>query len=175
MSGNCLLESLTIDNIETNLDFDQDVLEYFIEVENEVTNLDITAIPEMKEITPIIEGNTDLKVGLNDIYVIVIAPNGEQAVYIIHAYRKQSGNVFLSSLSVKNGDIVYSMDPSYNKLLDTYTVTVPNDVVDVTIDAIPEVNTSKVTGAGEKSLRTGTNTFKIEVTAEDRLKSILQC
>ena len=102
MSGNCLLESLTIDNVETDLKFDQDILEYFIEVENEFTYLDITAIPELKEIRPIIEGNTDLKVGLNDVYIIVTAPNGEQAVYIIHAYRKQSGNVFLGSLSVKN-------------------------------------------------------------------------
>ncbi|MDE5830897.1 MAG: cadherin-like beta sandwich domain-containing protein, partial [Clostridia bacterium] len=173
MSGNCLLESLTIDNVETDLEFDQEILEYFVIVENEVTHLDITAIPEMKEITPIIEGNTDLKVGLNDIYIIVTAPNGEQAVYIIHAYRKQSGNVFLSSLSVKNGETVYDMDPIYNKLLDTYTVTVPNDVEKVTIEAIPEAMTSKVKGDGEKTLRTGTNTFKLEVTAEERLKSIL--
>lgn len=175
MSGNCLLESLTIDNVETDLEFDQDVLEYFVEVENEVTHLDITAIPEMKEITPIIEGNTDLKVGLNDIYVIVVAPNGEQAVYIIHAYRKQSGNVFISSLSVKNGETVYPMDPTYNKLLDTYTVTVPNEVEKVTIEAIPEVSTTTIIGAGEKTLRTGTNTYKLDVTAQDRLKSILLC
>lgn len=167
MSGNCLLESLTIDNVETDLEFDQDILEYFIVVENEVTHLDITAIPEMKEITPIIEGNTDLKVGLNDVYIIVTAPNGEQAVYIIHAYRKQSGNVFLSSLTVKNGDTVYDMDPVYNKLLDTYTVTVPNDAEKVIIEGIPEAITSTVTGNGEKTLLTGTNTFKLKVTAED--------
>ena len=129
----------------------------------------------MKEITPIIEGNTDLKVGLNDIYIIVAAPNGEQAVYIIHAYRKQSGNVFISLLSVKNGDTVYDMDPVYNKLLDTYTVTVPNEIEKVTIEAIPEVSTTTITGDGEKTLRTGTNTYELSVTAEDRIKSILLC
>ena len=167
MSGNCLLESLTIDNVETDLNFDQDVLEYFIEVENDVTSLDITAIPEMKEITPIIEGNKKLKVGLNDIYVIVIAPNGEQLVYIIHAYRKQSGNVFLSSLKVKNGEEELTMDPTYNKVLDTYIVTVSNEVESVTIEAIPEDSTSTITGAGEKKLKTGTNTYVINVKAED--------
>ena len=62
MSGNCLLESLSIDNVGTDMVFDQDVLEYFVEVDNEVTSLDITAIPEMKEITPVIEGNKNLKV-----------------------------------------------------------------------------------------------------------------
>lgn len=63
------------------------------------------------------------------------------------------------------------MDPVYNKLLDTYTVTVPNDIEKVTIEAIPEANTTIVTGDGEKTLLTGTNTFKLEVTAEDGSKA----
>lgn len=167
MTGNCLLESLTIDNVETDMEFNQDILEYFVVVENEVTNLDITAIPEMKEITPIIEGNTNLKVGLNDIYVIVTAPNGEQLVYIIHAYRKQSGNVFLSSLTVKNGEEELTLDPIYNKVLDTYIITVSNEIEKVIIEGIPEAETSTVSGVGEKTLKTGTNTYEIIVTAED--------
>lgn len=162
-----MLESLIINNIETNLEFNQDILEYFVVVENEITSLDITAIPELKEITPVIEGNTDLKVGLNDIHIIVTAPNGEQAVYIIHAYRKQSGNVFLSHLNVKNGEILYDINPEYNKLLDTYTVTVPNEAAKIVIEGIPEVKTSTVIGNGEKTLKIGTNTFKLEVVAED--------
>lgn len=167
MSGNCLLESLSIDNVETDMVFDQDVLEYFVEVDNEVTSLDITAIPEMKEITPVIEGNKNLKVGLNDIYIIVNAPNGEQLVYIIHAYRKQSGNVFLSSLKVKKEDEELAQNPTFNKVLDTYTVTVPNEVESVTLEAEAEATTSSVSGTGKKTLKTGTNTYKIQVEAED--------
>ena len=67
------------------------------------------------------------------------------------------------------------MDPVYNKLLDTYTVTVPNEIEKVTIEAIPEVSTTTITGDGEKTLRTGTNTYELSVTAEDRIKSILLC
>lgn len=167
MSGNCLLESLTIDNVETDMKFDQDTLEYFVIVENEITNLDITAIPEMKEITPVIEENKNLKVGLNDIYIISTAPNGEQLVYIIHAYRKPNGNVFLSSLKVKNGDEELKLDPIYNKVLDTYIVTTTNEVEKVNIEAIPEEATSTITGTGEKTLKTGTNTYEIKVEAQN--------
>ena len=168
MSGNCLLESLTINNFDAELDFDQEVLEYFVIVPNEITELDITAIPEIKTIVPQIIGNTNLKVGLNDVHILVTAENGEQLVYVIHAYRMMSGNTFLDYIKVSNGDTEFSLDPIYNKILDSYTVNVPNNVDSIVIDAKTEVATSSVSGIGEKKLNTGNNKFTLQVTAEDK-------
>jgi murein DD-endopeptidase MepM/ murein hydrolase activator NlpD len=167
ISGNCLLESLTIDNVETDLEFDQDILEYFITVPNEITNLDITAIPEIETIVPQIIGNTNLKVGLNDIHILVTADNGEQLVYVIHCYRMMSGNTFLDYIKVLDGTTELSLSPNYNKILDSYVVNVPNEVKSVKIDAKPEADTSSVSGTGNKLLNTGNNTYELEVTAED--------
>lgn len=167
MSGNCLLESLSIDNIETDLEFDQDILEYFVIVPNEITQLDITAIPEIKTIVPQIIGNTNLKVGLNDVHILVTADNGEQLVYVIHAYRMMSGNTFLDYIKVFNEENELELTPAYNKILDSYIINVPNEISAVRIDAKTEVTTSTVTGTGGKALSTGNNTFVLNVKAED--------
>ena len=167
MSGNCMLESLSVTNVEKDIEFDQDVLEYYMIVPNETDHLDIEAIPEVKTLTPIIIGNTNLKVGLNDIYIIINAENGEQLVYIIHAYRMMSGNTFLSNLEVYSGETKLEMTPEYNKILDTYTIYVPNEVQNINIVTTPEVTTTSVAGAGEKTLKTGINIFTITTTAQD--------
>ena len=167
MSGNCMLESLSIKNIDEDIEFDQDILEYYIIVPNEITDLEIEAIPEVKTLTPIIIGDKNLDVGLNDVYIIINAENGEQLVYIIHVYRMMSGNTFLSSLKVLEDQEELPLTPEFNKILDTYTITVPNKTNTVNIVATPEVSTTKVAGAGQKDLKTGINVFTITTTAQD--------
>ena len=167
MSGNCMLESLSVTNVDEDITFDQDILEYYMIVPNEIENLDIEAIPEVKTLTPIIIGNRNLKVGLNDVHIIISAENGEQLVYIIHAYRMMSGNTFLSALEVYSGENKLTMTPEYNKILDTYTIKVPNEIQNINIVATPEVTTTSVAGAGEKTLNTGINVFTITTTAQD--------
>ena len=167
MSGNCMLESLSVTNVENDIEFDQDILEYYMIVPNTIDHLDIEAIPEVKTLTPNIIGNTNLKVGLNDIYIIINAENGEQLVYIIHAYRMMSGNTFLSSLEVYSGENKLTMTPEYNKILDTYEIKVPNEIQNINIVATPEVTTTSIEGAGEKTLNTGINIFTITTTAQD--------
>ena len=182
MDSNCLLKSLNVTNLtpedwpgviteKQDIDFDQNTLEYYLIVPNEVTKLDVSAVAEDEQVTPIIKGADSLKVGLNNIYVIVNARNGEQLVYIIHCYRMMSGNTFLSDLNVKSvdGATQYTLEPTFNKILDTYEVTeiVPNDTKQVVINATPEVTTTTVSGTGTVDLKTGVNVFKITAKAED--------
>lgn len=167
LSGNAALESLSVTNVEEDIDFDPEVFEYFMIVPNEIEHLDIEAIPEVKTLVPEITGNTNLNVGLNDVYIKVTAENGESLTYIIHVYRMMSGNTFLSDLKVYNSENLLAMTPKFNKILDTYKVVVPNNVDNVNIVAVPEVNTATVIGTGNKTLKTGVNIFSITVTAED--------
>ena len=177
MTGNCLLSELHVTNLENDIDFEQETLEYYVSVPNELDHLDITAIPESDKATVRIIGNTDLQVGLNEVYVIVNAENGEQLVYVIHAYRMKSGNTFLSKLEVSEVDgdnpgKVLSYSPSFNEVYEDYyfTETVPNNVTKINIVAEPADVHTTVTGAGEQNLKTGVNIFDITTTAEDGSK-----
>lgn len=167
LSGNAALESLSVTNVEKDIDFDPEILEYYLIVPNEIDHLEIEAIPEVKTLTPVITGNTNLVVGLNDVKITVTAENGESLIYIIHAYRMMSGNTFLSDLKVYNDTNLLMMTPTFNKILDTYKVVVPNNVDKVNIVAIPEVSTTTIIGDGIKNLQTGVNIFSITTTAED--------
>ncbi|MCI8620843.1 MAG: cadherin-like beta sandwich domain-containing protein [Clostridia bacterium] len=167
LSGNAYLKELSVTNVEEDIEFDPEVFEYYMIVPNEITHLDVVAIPEIETLVPEITGNESLEVGLNDVEVKVTAENGESLTYVIHVYRMMSGNTFLSDLKVYHETNLQAMTPKFNKILDTYKVTVPNSISEVDIVAVPEVTTTSVAGAGRKSLQTGVNIFSITTTAED--------
>ncbi len=73
-----------------------------------------------------------------------------------------STNNNLKSLSV-NG---YELSPSFNKNTTSYTLEVPNEVEQITINASKEDSSASITGAGQKELTEGINKFNIVVTAE---------
>lgn len=69
----------------------------------------------------------------------------------------------LSTLKVGN----YSLTPAFNNDTANYSVVVPNSVSSVTITATPKNSKAKVSGAGNVSLKVGSNTVKVTVTAEN--------
>ena len=74
----------------------------------------------------------------------------------------------LSSLEVKNGSTSYTLSPHFNKNIKSYSLTVPGDVDQVTIEATPSGNYTKgVSGTGVTSLESGSNIKTVTVTAED--------
>lgn len=72
----------------------------------------------------------------------------------------------LSSLNVGG----YSLSPSFNNDTTNYSVVVPNSVSSVNITATTKNGKAKVSGAGKVSLKVGSNTVKITVTAENGSK-----
>lgn len=77
---------------------------------------------------------------------------------------KKSSNNNLDSLSI---DIV---DFAFDKEISEYDLTVSYDTQIITIKATAEDAKSIVTGAGQKALKVGNNTYNIVVTAEDGTK-----
>jgi len=173
MTGNCLLSELHVTNIEKDIDFEQETLEYYITVPNDTDHLDITAVPESNKATVKIIGADSLTIGLNEVYVIVNAEDGEQLVYVIHTYRMKSGNTFIKSLKItgldgdkKDQELTYT--PEFNKIYEDYIVeTVPNNVTKINISAETEETTTKISGNGVQNLKSGINVFKLTTTAED--------
>lgn len=78
------------------------------------------------------------------------------------ATQVKSSNANLSNLGIRPNDFT-----GFKKGTTTYNVTVPNNVDSVEVYAKPEDSKSKVSGTGKKSLKEGTNTLSVTVTAEN--------
>lgn len=83
------LEILAIENILLNPPFDSNITEYSVDVANELTTLNILAIPENENATVEIIGNKELKEGNNFIKVNVMTLNGlSQKTYNIMVHKR---------------------------------------------------------------------------------------
>ena len=75
----------------------------------------------------------------------------------------------LASLEV----LGYTLTPEFNKGVTLYTLTVPNDVNSVMIEATAESDTAVITGTGTKTINVGLNQLIVEVTSEIGTKKAL--
>ena len=169
MTGNTDLSTLEVVDPERKINYDPDITEYYISVPNEYTEIkELIVETDDENASYVVTGNENFEPGMNQVYIVVTAANGETKVYVINVYRERNGNVYLSSLEVKDDNKTYELTPEFNKVyLGDYLLTVPNDVSTVEVSATPEVTTTHVNGTGVKTLSTGMNTYSIVTTAED--------
>jgi len=167
-SGNNNLAILNVTNPQndnTKIDFDAYTYEYYITIPAEFEQIEFEAIPENPDATVTISGNEKLVTGLNEIRILVTAPNKNQKTYILYVYKEQSTNTFLSNLEViKENQERVELTPTFNKLLNDYSAVVDATTKKITINADSEAGL--VTGAGEFELVSGKNSFLITVTSE---------
>lgn len=89
LDSNTNLENLAVENMLLYPSFDTNVTSYNFEVPNDVTDLNILAVPENENAKVEIKGGNNLKEGDNLIKVTVTAENGySQKVYNLNAYRR---------------------------------------------------------------------------------------
>lgn len=87
--ANTNLEILAIENILMYPQFDTNIIEYNAEISNEITQLNILAVPENENATVEIRGKDNLKEGNNIIDIIVTAQNGiTKRVYKLNIYKR---------------------------------------------------------------------------------------
>ena len=75
----------------------------------------------------------------------------------------KDSNNYLSALSITG----YTISPAFNKNTTSYSLTVPNNVSSVTVNATKESAKAILTGTGNKSLSVGANNISVVVTAEN--------
>ena len=78
---------------------------------------------------------------------------------------KKSSNANLSNLGIRPNDFT-----GFKSGTTSYKVSVPNNVASVEVYAKKSEDSQTVTGTGTKQLNEGTNSFDVEVTAEDGTK-----
>lgn len=90
-SSNNNLSNIVISGHE--IEFDKDTLEYNIEVDSDVNELDISALVEDYRAWAKIEGNENFKTGKNVVTVKVYAEDGSTKTYTINVNKKEKVNV----------------------------------------------------------------------------------
>ena len=161
---NIEVENYTLDPL-----FTPDNPLYSVTVDYETTKLNFIITKMDPYSTYEIEGNRNLKIGLNDVYINVTSSNRiDTFQYHVIVNRQSYSNTFLSSLTVSQGELT----PSFVKTTLTYNVEVPNSVTMINIDGSPDYPLSTVSGLGNYSLAVGNNPIKVTVTSPSGIKRI---
>ena len=175
-SSDATLKKLDIGGFTLNPTFKSNVNTYSIKVKNNITGLDVTAIPNHEKAKVSISGNKNWKEGTNTVTIKVTAEDGSVNNYIINVEREASNNNkdnqptkssdnYLKSLTITSS---HEIKPSFNKNVTSYNITVPYEVDKLNLSAIPNDSKSKVEITGNENFKVGEiNTVEIKVTAED--------
>ncbi len=87
--ANTNLETLAIENVLVTPPFESYITHYNTQISNNITNLNILAVPENEKAKTQITGNNNLQEGNNKITITVTAANGiTKRIYQINAYKR---------------------------------------------------------------------------------------
>lgn len=165
-SDEARLSTLTLNDDMLSPNFNRDTFTYQVTTTKRELSFD-KIIPVDEKATYEIIGNNFTE---NKAYQVIIrvtaADKKAKKDYVINVTKNPSKNNNLASLSV----LGYDLTPEFNKGTTLYTVTVPNDINSVMIEAVPEDETATVFGDGAKILTVGLNQLIVEVTSESGSK-----
>ena len=154
------LSSLKLNNGTIN--FVSSTTTYNVTVDDASTTIKATAKDSKSTVAG--AGTKNLNYGANKFDIVVTAENGTQKTYTVNITRKDNrdSNNYLSSLKTTVGQVDFYKEKT------NYSLSVSNDITEVTITATAASQKSTVTGAGTKNLVEGENSFIIKVTAENQ-------
>ena len=146
---------------EGSIDFNSDVYEYNISIKDEISNIDITAIPEESTSTVEVKNNTNLVDG-SVISILVTATNGSNSEYKIKVTKEKtlSNNANLKSLSVVGYEL------GFKKNIKDYTLIIDEEDKELDFKYETEEESTIVDITNNQNLKSGSK-ITIMVVAED--------
>ncbi len=165
-SSNNNLKSLQLDVEGITPVFNKNTTQYYIVISNNISNINITAIPEDSKAKVQINGNSNIQEGNSKIKIIVTAENGNQKNYIINVTKTNNpelSNSNLENLAIENATLI----PEFSPDITDYSTEVFGDINSLNILAIPQIEGANVTIEGNENLKYGDNYIKINVLAKD--------
>lgn len=163
--NNSLLRIMRLDKEGLIPEFSPDIKDYYFIADLDTNNLEVTAIPEATNANVQISGNQGLKEGLNTILIEVISrDNSSKSVYTINVTKtgdKEAANSNLETLAIEN----VMLEPIFDVNILNYKASVPNNIENLNVFAVPENINGKVEIAGKDNLKEGDNLVKVRVTA----------
>ena len=148
-------------------DFNKDIYNYYLTVNDNINNIEVLTIGENNNSKITVTGNENLKDGLNIIKIQVTSEdNANNSEYIINVTKTnniEDANTNLETLAIK--DVL--LYPSFDNSVTNYNVEVSNDTYNITLLAIPEDEEASVDIVKSDVLQEGNNEIKITVTAKN--------
>ncbi len=166
--NNNYLKSLSLDY--GNIEFDKNVTSYDLIIEKEVKSVKINATVEDNKASFVNKygpRTVNLNYGNNKVEIKVKAENEDVRIYTLNITREdgRSSEASLKKITLSKGNITF--DPS----IDTYDVTVKNEIEKIEIKADPKDSKATVK-IDNKDLVVGLNVIKITVTAENGTEKV---
>lgn len=162
-STNLAILRLNKEGITPN--FQKDIKEYYIIVDENTNHLDVTAIPENENSTVSVSGNNNLKSGANTISIKVISQNKKQEaeykIYVTKTEDMKNANANLENLAIE----YQTLAPHFVENVMNYQLEVANDVENLNVLAIPQNQNANVKVVGTNNLKQGDNEVTVTVTA----------
>lgn len=166
-STNAYLKNITVD--QGSITFAKDNFSYRIVVDNDVTEINITATAEDSRSSIDGAGNKPLAIGSNLFRVTCTAENGDKKIYTFVIIRKDKNND-ASKLSRNTNVTKLTLNGEEIKLqanIYTYAISVENSVSTASFHCDLEDEKAMALLEGDVNLKVGVNKFKITVTAEN--------
>lgn len=168
-STDSTLSSLKIAEGEITPEFNKDVKEYAVTVPNEVTKLNITAIPTDSKATVSVTEYEELKEGENAITISVTAEDGTTKTDYVIKVTRQKKELALEKLIIKytnqNGEVVeLPLTPEFISNIYEYSIeTLEYWVKSLNIEALANIEGATIEISGADSLKEGENIITITV------------
>lgn len=164
---NAMLEVLRLDKEGIIPNFDKNIYDYYLTVNNDVDYIDILAISENSNSNIEIIGNNNLKEGLNVITIKVISEDKTQSrEYKIQVTK--TNNIELANTNLENLAIEgILLNPPFDTNITHYKIYVPNNITNLNILAIPQNENANVEISGKDNLKEGINIINVIVTAQN--------
>lgn len=166
---NSNLEIMRLNQEGITPNFDPNIQEYYLVIDESIDDIDVTAIPENKESQVKITGNKNLKIGKNMINIEVTSKDKTNVknykINITKTNNISKTNTNLETLAIEN----YELIPEFNNNTTNYNLEVAKDTNNLNILAIPSEMDAKVDVAGNEDLKEGNNKIIITVTAIDKI------
>ncbi len=164
-SNNAFLKEMSLNQGTLFPEFNPNETSYLVNVDNDIDNIDISAIASERFAKVTGCGNYTLNEGTNRIEITVTASNGETVkTYEVNVVRAKKSNIAnLTSLTINPG----TLTPQFSPSITSYLVNVPNDITGIAVSATAEHTMATVSGNGFHALAVGNNAIVISVTAEN--------
>ncbi len=152
-----------------NPDFSPDIQEYYLIVDEDTENIDVTAIPENRDAQVKVSGNSNLKNGKNTIKIKVASADKTNVKnYVVNVTKTNNSkraDANLETLAVEG----YELNPEFYDNITHYKIEVSKDTTNLNVLAIPSSMNASVSIKGNENLDYGNNDITITVTAEDNI------
>jgi len=148
-------------------EFDTNTYDYYLIVPNTMNEVEVLAVSENPNAVVNVEGNTNLKEGLNTVKIKVISEDKkEQKIYTIHVTKTANANLANTNLEILAIENTL-LNPTFEASITRYSAEVSQQTENLNIFTVPENENAKVQITGGANLKEGDNRVTIVVTAEN--------